>query len=89
VIKPEKMNGALYALHIIMVQGRWMAYQNEDAKKIAKLMDWGEILPMLMLSKEDETDRFRLYLQGVVDDFPLCRLGLDAFDEGVSAEWWK
>jgi hypothetical protein len=87
VIKPEKMNGALYALHIIMVQGRWMAYQNEDAKKIAKLLDWGEILPLLMLSKEDETDRFRLYLQeGIVDDFPMCWRALEAFDKGPPEE---
>jgi hypothetical protein len=83
VIKSEKMNGALYALHIIMVQGRAMAYQNEDSKKIAKLLDWGEIMPELMRSKEDETDRFRLYLQGIVDDFPMCRIALTAFDEGL------
>jgi hypothetical protein len=83
MIKPEKMNAALYALHIIMVEGRWMAYQNEDPKKIAKLLDWGEIMPELMRFKEDETDRFRLYLQGIVDDFPRCKRALKAFDEGL------
>jgi hypothetical protein len=82
MIKPEKFRGALYVLHIIMVQVRSMAYKKEDTKIIAKLLDWGEILPEFISSSEDNTDKFRSYLQNIAHEFPACTYALKAFDEG-------
>jgi hypothetical protein len=87
MIKPEKFKGALYALHYIMVQARWMAYQNEESKKIAKLLDWGEILPSFISSSEDHTERFRQYLQAIAHEFPACTHALTIFNEGPPEGW--
>ncbi len=87
MVKPEKLKNALYAVHFVLVIGRDMAYKDEDSKKIAKLLDWAEILPMLICSTEDETERFRQYLEAIAEEFPRCSPSLKAFDESPPEGW--
>ena len=58
MIREEKHKNALYALHKIFVKARDMAYKNEDHKIIARLLDYAEILPEMIASENDETERF-------------------------------
>jgi hypothetical protein len=89
MLQPDKVKGALYALHFIMVQAKAMCYRQESSERIALLLDWGEILPQMLGSSEDETERFRGYLQRIVEDFPKCTHALEIFDGGPPNGWCK
>ena len=47
-----------------------MAYQNRPTAKIAKVLDYAEILPDLISAEEDRTQEFRTHLQGFALEFP-------------------
>lgn len=88
MIRPEKLNSAFHALQQILVRARFMAYNNEDHKKIAKLLDDAEYLPRLMAVEEDETEEFRRYLQAIAEEHPLCAHLLEQFDNSSEPQKW-
>jgi hypothetical protein len=87
VVKPEKLKNALYAIHFVLIIGRAMAYNGDETKMIAKLLDWAEILPMMICSTEDETEKFKQYLEAIAGEFPRCSPALKAFDESPPEGW--
>jgi hypothetical protein len=70
MIISNKQKKALNAIHRILVIARLMAYQNEPTVKIAKVLDYAEILPLLVLADEDRTEEFCTHLQGFASEFP-------------------
>jgi hypothetical protein len=86
MIRKEKLGNALYSLHLLLVRARAMACE-EDRKKIAKMMDWAELLPKFINSKEDQTEKYREFLIGITMDFPNCLSILQAFDMPLPPEW--
>ncbi len=40
MIEPEKLNSALYALHLVLVDLRTMSFGGGDQKVMAELLDW-------------------------------------------------
>jgi hypothetical protein len=69
MIAAAKQKQALLALHRILVVARFMAYQNEPAADIARILDCAEILPALIADDEDRTHEFRHHLQGLASQF--------------------
>ena len=58
MIIAKKQKQALNAIHRILVLARFMAYQNEPTAKIAKVLDYAEILPTLISADDDRTEEF-------------------------------
>jgi hypothetical protein len=81
MIIETKQKQALNAIHRILVLARFMAYQNEAAPKIAKVLDYAEILPTLLSANEDRTEEFRTHLQGLASEFPAGVGILQEFDQ--------
>lgn len=69
MITINKQKQALKAIHRILILARFMAYQNEPTAKIAKVLDYAEILPTLISADEDRTEEFRTHLQGLASEF--------------------
>ena len=88
MVQPEKIDNALYALHLVLVRARFMAQHEEPPQELAKLLDYAEMLPRLLATKEDMTEKYREYLQGVVESFPVCRYILEKFDEPSAPPTW-
>jgi hypothetical protein len=81
MIITKKQKQALHAIHRILVLARFMAYQNEPTAKIAKVLDYGEILPTLISADEDRTEEFRTHLRGLASEFPAGVGILQEFDK--------
>ena len=64
MIIAKKQKQALNAIHRILVMARFMAYQNEQTAKIAKVLDYAEILPTLISADDDRTEEFQTHLKG-------------------------
>ena len=88
MIKPEKVPNALYALQGVLIHARMMAYEGAPHKKLAGILDAAEILPRLIASDEDETERFRRYVEGISIDYKWANI-LVRFDEPVPPAWWE
>ena len=87
MIRPEKLNEALYALHFVLVTARSMAY-HESSGGIANLLDWAEALPRFFATVDDRTDEFRRYLEGIVKDVSSCSHLLKTFDDSSAPKEW-
>jgi hypothetical protein len=81
MIIQSKQKQAIKAIHRILILARVMAYQNEPTTKIAKVLDYAEILPTLILAIEDRTDEFRIHLHGFASEFPQGVGMLQEFDK--------
>ena len=81
MIIEKKEKQALNAIHRILVLARFMAYQNEPTVKIAKVLDYAEILPTLISADEDRTGEFRTHLQGFASEFSAGIGILQEFDQ--------
>jgi hypothetical protein len=80
MITKRKQKQALNAIHRILVLARFMALQNEPQPKIAKVLDYAEILPTLIATNEDRTQEFRVHLQGFASEFSQGIGILEEFD---------
>ena len=82
---PSKIPAALYAIHLICAQTRTLAGEGADQKKLYKILDWVEILPSLIMRREeDTTEEFRETLAGLGEEFPEFAGYLSNFDRGLS-----
>ena len=89
MIQPERLNSALYALHLVLVELRAMSFAGADQRVMAELLDWAEAMPYLIAeSDEDRTRSFRGHLEAIAQACPRLRRALVAFDEnyGFSGE---
>lgn len=69
MIQPEKLNSAILAIQDLIIRARSFAYQNYPNEKLAEFLDGIEYLPGLILEKEDRTDSFEQYLEGLCNDY--------------------
>ena len=88
MIKPEKNNSALYALHLILVRARFLVLKRESLDDVAVLLDYAEAMPRMFVSEKDETDTYRDYLAGLNDRFPDWRYILEQFDAPDPPSKW-
>jgi hypothetical protein len=84
MISAEKASLALKAIHELIIQARFMAYNDQDHRVIAELLDYTELLPCLILEQSDRTKEFREVLAQIADTFPICGAALQRFDENES-----
>ena len=80
MISSDKEKQAIKAIHRIIIVARFMAYQDEPTAKIAKVLDYAEILPTLISVDEDRTEEFRTHLEGFASEFPAGAGILQEFD---------
>jgi hypothetical protein len=81
MITTKKQKHALKAIHRILILARFMAYQNEPTARIAKILDYAEILPILISADEDRTEEFRTHLEGLASEFSRGVGILQEFDQ--------
>ena len=88
MINPDKLNDAFYALHLVLVEARFMAYNNEPSERIALILDYAEALPRLMVVHDDMTEEFRQYMAAIIDRRPSCAHILEKFDRSATPDKW-
>ena len=88
MISPEKLSNALYSLHLILVKVRFMAYNNEPFADIVIILDYAEMLPRLIASKENMTEEFRHYISALTDRYPSFSHILEKFDQPDVPDSW-
>jgi hypothetical protein len=86
MIKSEKLPGALYALHGVLIQARTMAYGGVPTAALADILDDAELLPRLLASQADETDKFREYLEEIAKKHHAMFV-VQRFDEPTPHAW--
>ena len=88
MIAREKYKNAVYAIHLILVRARFMAYKGEPYEDIANILDYAEILPRYLISDEDETNSFLRNLEGLSEQYPFCSHILEQFKSSVIPKQW-
>jgi hypothetical protein len=53
MVRTEKADQALQALHRVLIGARLMAYQEESHSRIADVLDWAELLPRYLAARDD------------------------------------
>ena len=86
MISEGKLGNALYALQGVLVKARQMVCSGASAATIADILDSAEMLPRLISSKADETDRYRRYLSSIAHSHK-CAFVLERFDEPIPSAW--
>lgn len=79
MIREEKREGALRAIHSLMVSARSIAYELKH-KELIEILDVGEHLPMLFLREDDVTEYMRGQLEGLKARWPSTGIALEMFD---------
>lgn len=87
MIRPDKLNNALYALQGVLIQARRMAYEEASHKEIARLLDYAEELPRFIAAAEDKTEVFRQSLTEITTRYN-SYFALQRFDESPAPEKW-
>ena len=67
---PEEMHADLRAIHRVLIQARWMAYQGRDHAAIAEVLDSAELMPLLLIPGEPSDLTILELLQGLAQRFP-------------------
>ena len=80
MIREEKREGALSAIHSLMVSARAIAYELKHKELIA-ILDVGEHLPLLFLREEDLTEYMRGQLEALKERWPSTGIALAMFDK--------
>jgi hypothetical protein len=82
-----RYNQALQALHRVLIEARFMAYEGQDSSKMAGVLDWAELLPRLLAAEEDKTSEYRSTLAAIAESDPRFAGALSAFDAGERVRW--
>jgi hypothetical protein len=80
MIADGRLNDALYALNAVLVQARFMAFEQRPHEIIAQVLDEAELLPMLIARKDDTTDEFRAHLEELIRIDEAFSCALQRFD---------
>jgi hypothetical protein len=70
MIAPERVPAALYALHRILIQARYLVGEKAEAKKLYALLDHAEILPVMIGNQLDESDAYAGMLESLGEQSP-------------------
>lgn len=84
---PGTERHALYALHIVHVSARMMAYERAEHAKLADIFDWAEIMPAYIDAKCDRSKAFRDALIVMTSVDPRFGWALNAFDAADVPRW--
>lgn len=84
MIKSEKVPNAFYALQGVIIRARLMALTSSEG--VADLLDYAEMLPRFIASDEDQTEKFRAYLDEIAERYK-CAYVLERFDEPIPPAW--
>lgn len=76
----QPLANAIWALNAILVAGRMLAYEKASHEDLAEVLDAAELLPILLLKDDDETDLFRGILEDLARKFPSMHQALDRFE---------
>lgn len=87
MVKVEKKDQALHALHRVLTGTRRMALEAQPSQHIAEVLDWAELLPRLLAAPEDKTVEFRDALQAITEKQPDLQFALTAFDCNERVRW--
>lgn len=85
MISEDKHKNALISLWLIIQKGEQIAIDHRDYP-LMKLLDIASRLPYLLDTPDDDTPKFRAYVEEIVRDHPDCRFILDVFDS-PSPRW--
>jgi hypothetical protein len=89
MIRPDKLENALYALSGIVVESHAMAANGRSTDELAEVLDWVEYLPPLLATPDDQTDGFRAFLEGLAARYPQFVFALERFDAPrPPPAWW-
>ncbi|MFP9114700.1 GTP-binding protein EngB [Flavobacterium sp. RHBU_3] len=69
MVREEKLNNAIKAVHDLIIKTRALAYENYPALALAKLLDEMEYLPALILEEKDQTEFFESYLEHICKQY--------------------
>lgn len=75
-----KLNDALHALNVVLVQARLQAFRRVPHEALAKVLDVAELLPMLIARADDTTAEFRTHLEDLVRIDPGFAQAVQRFD---------
>lgn len=87
MVKVEKKDQALHALHRILTSARTMALEAQPSERIAEVLDWAELLPRLLAAPEDKTSEYRDTLEAITEKQPELQHILSAFDRSERVRW--
>ena len=80
MIRDANRDGALTALHNMLVCLRTMAYEKAPYEELASILDSLEELPTLFGQQEDLTDYFRTVIAELAERHPQFDRALQSFD---------
>jgi hypothetical protein len=82
MIATSKYKQAVRALQDVFILARKLAHERADHEEIARLLDYAEYLPALILEEEDTTNEFRDNLVEIAEQFSWAVV-LERFDEDL------
>lgn len=88
MIQERKRGHALYALNRVLVVARFMSLKGHDPQTLAAVLDAAERLTWFLAAPQDETARYRQWLQELSSRHSLCRMVLERFDSDVLPPSW-
>jgi hypothetical protein len=80
MIRQDKHDRALEAIHRVLVAARFMATRQAPYEDLVAVLDIAEYLPTLFLRKDDQTDHFRDMLADNAKKYEGLNLALEIFD---------
>ena len=81
MIKDEKNSSSLHAINKILVIIRFFAGSQASSKTLYDMLDYAELLPLLIADKEDRTELFHKTLFDMAERWPMCKIALDIFED--------
>jgi hypothetical protein len=88
MIRPEKLENALYALSGIVIESRALASNGRSPDELADVLEFVEYLPPLLATPLDATDEFRAFLESLVARHPEFAFVLERFDAPRPPREW-
>jgi hypothetical protein len=87
MIREDRLQNALWALHTVLVIARHMAASGTRSVDLAEVLDVAEYLPGLIAASEDNTQEYRSQLELLSDRYPDTSIALERFDRVPVPRW--
>lgn len=83
MIASEKVPPALYALHRILVQARWLVGEGAGKEKLYEILDHAEILPVMIGNGLDDGEGFLSMLESLAQKYTEFSGIVRDYEQGV------
>ena len=87
MVDPTRNRQALYSLHLVLIYARTLAYEGTEHERLAKVLDWAELLPSYLDATRDRTSEFRESLAEMTTVDPRFNRALAAFEADDVPFW--